>query len=287
MRVLLAVDGSRPSYTACTLVSSLTWPTDTEIHVVGVVDPSSRSTEALLATQLDGVETTLARPGLMVHRTLRHGRAATVIVDAAVDLEVDLVVVGSRGHGALRSMVLGSVSAEVVDHAPCPILVVRTADVGDVLVATDGSSSAFAAVRFVTAAPILAGHHVEVISVTPATDAGTSLLIPGIAGHALIASNEEIVEEQDRAEGIAANASQRLRDAGYDVRATTTAGDPAHEIVEAAGAYGSGLVVMGSRGHTGLTRLVLGSVARNVLHHAAASVLIVRDPKPAAARPPF
>ncbi len=287
MRVLLAVDGSRPSYTACTLVSSLAWPTDTEIHVVGVVEPSSRSTEALLATQLDGVETTLTRPGLMVHRTLRHGRAATVVVDAAVDLEVDLVVLGSRGHGALRSMVLGSVSAEVVDHAPCPILVVRTAEVGDVLVATDGSSSAFEAVRFVTAASILAGHNVEVISVTRATDIGTSVLMPSIGGHALIASKEELAEEQDRAEGIVENATQRLRDAGYDVRATTTAGDPAHEIVEAAEAFGSGLIVLGSRGHTGLTRLVLGSVARNVLHHAAASVLIVRSPKAATAPAPF
>jgi nucleotide-binding universal stress UspA family protein len=55
-------------------------------------------------------------------------------------------------------------------------------------------------------------------------------------------------------------------------------GDAAAEIVAEAAAWKADLVVLGSRGHTGLTRVVLGSVARNVLQGTDASVLIVRDP---------
>ena len=56
-------------------------------------------------------------------------------------------------------------------------------------------------------------------------------------------------------------------------------GDPAAEIVRFATERGIGTIVMGTRGHTGLARLVLGSVARNVLLHAPSSVLVVRAQK--------
>jgi nucleotide-binding universal stress UspA family protein len=54
-------------------------------------------------------------------------------------------------------------------------------------------------------------------------------------------------------------------------------GDAAAEIVAEAESWGADLVVMGSRGRTGLTRILLGSVARNVLQGSRSSVLIVRD----------
>ena len=53
-------------------------------------------------------------------------------------------------------------------------------------------------------------------------------------------------------------------------------GSPAHSIVAFASDWGADLVILGSHGRTGLARLLLGSVARNVLHHAGSSVLIVR-----------
>ena len=61
------------------------------------------------------------------------------------------------------------------------------------------------------------------------------------------------------------------------LRALERSGDPAHEIVAYAKEQQSGLLVLGTRGHTGLRRLMLGSVARNVLLHAPCSVLVVRE----------
>jgi nucleotide-binding universal stress UspA family protein len=53
------------------------------------------------------------------------GRPADVIVQEAEESGADLIVVGTRGHGAARSLFMGSVSTNVVHHAPCDVLVVR------------------------------------------------------------------------------------------------------------------------------------------------------------------
>jgi nucleotide-binding universal stress UspA family protein len=54
-----------------------------------------------------------------------HGRPADVIVEEAEESGADLIVVGTRGHGATRQLFMGSVSTNVVHHAPCDVLVVR------------------------------------------------------------------------------------------------------------------------------------------------------------------
>jgi len=54
------------------------------------------------------------------------GQAAEVLLHEARD--ASLIVVGNRGRGGFASLLLGSVSQQVVHHAPCPVLVIRTAD---------------------------------------------------------------------------------------------------------------------------------------------------------------
>jgi nucleotide-binding universal stress UspA family protein len=87
----------------------------------------------------------------------------------------------------------------------------------------------------------------------------------------------------------AANASRKRHDdlavemvallqaAGLTAEADRREGDAATEILAAADAFKADMILMGTHGRTGLTRLVLGSVARNVLQHATCSVLIVRE----------
>ncbi|MFB6679187.1 universal stress protein [Streptomyces sp. NPDC057684] len=61
--------------------------------------------------------------GSLVHERLVRGNAAEVLVDAAEGAE--MLVVGSRGHGGFRRALLGSVSQQVAQHAPCPVTIIR------------------------------------------------------------------------------------------------------------------------------------------------------------------
>lgn len=75
---------------------------------------------ALLADVLDGY------PDVAVETELRHDRSpAAGLIHAATG--AGLVVVGPRGHGGLHEILLGSVGRALIEHAPCPVAVVRTA----------------------------------------------------------------------------------------------------------------------------------------------------------------
>ncbi|HJW22869.1 MAG TPA: universal stress protein, partial [Candidatus Limnocylindrales bacterium] len=88
-------------------------------------------------------------------------------------------------------------------------------------------------------------------------------------------------EVAELADGVAG----RLRRASVAATPHIREGEAAAELVSFARGRSRPLIVLGSRGHTGLARLLLGGVARNVLYHAAGSVLIVREGVPVRPEP--
>ena len=302
MRILLATDGSRPADLARDLVATMAWPRGSHIRVVSVVpkgadagptwspqtaglpdvdrieDPDVRT--HILALDAAERDVALAHPDSLVDRFLLRGRAASAIVEEARDFAADLVVVGHRGHGTIETMVLGSVSAEVVDHAPCPVLVARTARPGPVVLAADGSPSSAIATTVLEGLRLPAATPLTVLSITDAGVPSTAAAAPALYDQAvasLVRSREEARAQTRR---VAEASAARLRLAGHRVSTEVRDGDPAHEIVEFARQHRTALLVLGTRGNTGLRRLVLGSVARNVLLHAPCSVLVVRETVP-------
>ncbi|AOT04824.1 universal stress protein [Arthrobacter sp. U41] len=93
---------------------------ETAVGEIVAEDSPQQIAESLLAAALKTAEAEgVAATGQVVH----NDSAASALLDAARG--ADLVVVGSRGHGGFPALRLGSVSAQVVSHAPCPVLVVR------------------------------------------------------------------------------------------------------------------------------------------------------------------
>jgi nucleotide-binding universal stress UspA family protein len=80
---------------------------------------------------------------------------------------------------------------------------------------------------------------------------------------------------RDRSKQLAERAADWLREQGLTVESAVRDGDPGPAIVEEAKEWGAGLVVVGSRGHTGLRRLLEGSVSRYVVDHAPCPVEVI------------
>src|SRR5690606_9641921 len=95
----------------------------------------------------------LRERGLTVESRVMAEPATTAVLEAASDLDADLIVVGTRGATGLKRLLLGSTAARIVREAPCPVLSVPTPPEGgtrpvrNVLVATDFSDDAAAAAR--------------------------------------------------------------------------------------------------------------------------------------------
>jgi Universal stress protein UspA and related nucleotide-binding proteins len=292
MRIVLALDGSPSSLQARDLVAGLAWPNGLTVQLVSAYDVPIDWTggvgstmdwvgdaEDALRDELLEELRRLARPledrGWQVERRVIKGRAATAIMNAARELGADLIVLGSRGRGPLRSMLLGSVSAEVADHAPCPVLVARGDRISRLLVASDGSDVARSTPDLLEALGAFRGVQAQTLSVAPVDPPTFELLSNAytLGSYPLARDLEELLEDYRRHADVAA---QRLETIGIPATPVVRSGDAAHEIIETARSGGTDLIVIGSRGLGGLERVVLGSVARNVLLHASCSVLIHR-----------
>jgi nucleotide-binding universal stress UspA family protein len=203
------------------------------------------------------------------------GRPASAIVDEANEWHPDLIVMGSRGHGEIASMLLGSVSSEVVDHAPCPTFIARQSKLTRAVLGHDGSDCALRAESVFASWPIFARVAIEVVDVGPAGMPWMATTQSTYAG-SVEPHVGAVRAAVDLDRNVAESAARRLRTAGLRASASVEQGAPATELIRVANERAADLIVVGTRGRTGLRRLLLGSVARNVLHHASCSVLIVR-----------
>ncbi|HET7030088.1 MAG TPA: universal stress protein [Candidatus Limnocylindrales bacterium] len=301
MRILLAHDGSDGAAEAAQLVRAIAWPAGSTLRVISVIErpPATLSTwtgtmpdysaeldgqiteyyEGELARTADGLQD----PNRHVERAVLRGRPATVVIEEAGSFRADLVVVGSRGHGAIASLVLGSVSGEVVDHAPCPVLVARKPTLSRLVFATDGSPSAMSAQALLSEWSIFDGLPIRVVSVADVPQPWHTGIAPTMYRQVVAAYAKDREDAKREHERVATDSVDRLRAAGRDASPDVRDGDAAGEVIAAAEAFGADLIVLGSRGRSGLTRLLLGSVARNVVHGSAASILVVHDNARAAA----
>jgi nucleotide-binding universal stress UspA family protein len=91
-----------------------------EVPDHGVPDPSRTATEDLIKVIREELGD---EPPVLVQPRAKQGNAAKVLIEESAD--ADLLVVGPRGHGGFRGLVLGSVSQHVAAYARCPVTVVR------------------------------------------------------------------------------------------------------------------------------------------------------------------
>ena len=146
-----------------------------------------------------------------------------------------------------------------------------------ILLATDGSETATAAVDYVAAFPFPKGTGVKIISVI--TDVLRETQTDTLTPEQWDAFEQTKNGTEVEVEALMDSGAVRLRKSGLSVTTEIRTGHPAAEIVAAADDDDADLIVVGSHGLTGFKRFSLGTVSRQVLQSASSSVLVVRKPE--------
>ncbi len=283
--ILVATDFSPASTPAVVTASRLARTFGARVTLAHVFDPMPLSpavtyptqiwTGADFALQLEAETAKLLDETRNEHfagvevevRALRHTSASTALCDLAEEQpqSIDLIVVGTHSRTGVKRLLLGSVAEQVIRHARVPVLAVRPGDgqglPQNIFVTTDFSPAADSALedaaelarRF--GAKVTLGHVYEAVS-------GIAAGIPAYR------SFDELDPELRAA--LQKLARERLGpDAAIELAVGVSAAEVLLERIEAGG---YDLVVVATHGRTGLSRLLIGSVAERITRHAPCSV---------------
>jgi nucleotide-binding universal stress UspA family protein len=294
-RIVVGVDGSDSARAALAWALGEAARRGAEVHVLSAVpvdfywddrylradggedrvlaDTESRARALIEDVRRDpAVASVAGSSGVPVDVDVIAGSPAEFLIDRAE--RADLLVVGSRGRGAVRSTILGSVALHCVTHAPCPVVVVhpsRTAiaRTGTVVVGLDDSEMSRAALRAAVAEAARMGAEVQAVVAYRRPDLWSELYTlsappRGETHEHALRGGERIVAEVlgDPAGG-----------SGPRVRVVALEG-PAGPVL-ARQAEDAALLVVGSRSRSTLRGLVLGSVALDCVVHVRGPVMVV------------
>ncbi|MFW0791273.1 universal stress protein [Gordonia sp. CPCC 205333] len=234
--------------------------------VVDAISAEARETADAAATVAAEVA-----PDLRVSTTVVEGDAAGALLEVGKDATV---VVGTRGLGSIRGLLLGSVSISVAAHHHGRSVIVE----GDSALNPDG--------------PVVVGVSDDPVSDPAVAEAYRQASLRNVK---LIAVHtwSQLDADALHGYGIEPDAIARMSDDAVEALAERMAGyaadypdveverrvlpdDPAKAVVEAAGDTAS-LIIVGSRGRGGFRGLLLGSTSQKVLHHATCPVMVVRQ----------
>lgn len=312
MNVLLAFDDSPQSHAAASLLQTIQFPSRSTLYLLYVVETDkwaegvegksmihmrtvlakAKSKETTKVWRfMNKLSETFSKPRMRVKPLISDGIPGGEILAAIEKYHIDLVVLGTRGRKGLKRFFLGSVSEWVLTEAPCSVLVVRKESEAwlkrskglKILMGTDGSPDAKFATEFIRQLTFPPSSNMMVCHVLEAqnameTELSARLGVTGISE--LEKLRKELLQVREQQGDTLLNASvSRLRRRGLIVGHSLTYGHPADRLLTLAQRQKVDLVVVGSRGMTGLRRFFLGSVSHKLVRHAPSSVLVVRKPR--------
>jgi nucleotide-binding universal stress UspA family protein len=265
-RLLLSADGSEFSEGAVREAIGLAKTCGSKLYVVSVVEvnPEFESLAPGLVEKmeketrqyLEEVKEKALKEGADCEIIVHEGEDPyQYIVDEAAKKQVEMIIMGRRGRTGLKRLMMGSVTAKVIGHAPCKVLVVpkaATITYKNILIATDGSKYSESAYR-------------EAISIAKRT--GSNLIVLSVA-----TKNANLPNAKKSVEKIRRDAEKEK----IKVETLTPKGMPYKVIVDTAERKNADLIVVGSHGRTGLEKLLMGSVTERVIGHTGCAVMVVK-----------
>jgi nucleotide-binding universal stress UspA family protein len=305
-RILVPLDGSPIAESVLPQVVELANLRKAEVvllrvalaHTLPGTNPADAQVRAVESAQgyLAKVETGLAAQGIAVQSAVRYGHAAEEILDHTRTNGIDLIAMSTHGRSGFRRWVLGSVAENVARHAPVPVLLLRARGLTAPLEETRAHEPPQAPSR--DAAPPVRIRHIlcpvdlssldrDVLQSAGAMaqrfDADLTVLHAVYDPWDVACSHiphpplEQAREEMIRiAEDTLRREVRRMLRAVPRISVVVVAGPPFLQIIRFARAHAVDLIVMGTKGLTGLDHFLMGSTAEQVVRTAPCPVLSVR-----------
>jgi nucleotide-binding universal stress UspA family protein len=284
LRVLVATDGSRHAQAAIVTTLQFPWPARTRVRVISARRTRAEYRRSILLTALDrGAERatenarrTLSRRWPDVDLEITDKRPVEGILGEAKRFQADAIVVGWRGHGAIRRLLMGSVSRGVVRGATCAVLVVRRPQrVRTIVVGLDGSDAAKRALAFVGQLVPPRRGRVTLVTAVELLTAPSRGRVPGAASIAREVRRQNTIRARAATKELN-RAASGLKRIGWQPRKMLVHGEPLRDLLSAAATSRAQLLVIGARGTSGIRHLLLGSVAEGALNQSPIAVLVGR-----------
>lgn len=266
----VAASERRPLVVTHAVHTASGWLLPPMVDVGSLNDSISREAERLVDRTKERLEG--RHPGLAVNSVLTHDDARDVLIE--LSRHAHLVVVGSRGRGPARRLVLGSVSSALIRHAHCPVVVLpdalREPEGGEVVVGVGGTRASLATLELAFRAASWRDAPLRVVHcfLEPLVSDGQALAAP---------SHSDYLDERLLVSEVLAG----LREKYPDVRVTVELDRALVDDVLLELAPTAGLVVVGSEEHDALTDFVVGSVATALVQKAHCPVAVVPNPRTA------
>lgn len=293
-QVLLAVDGSEHSLAAVKTVRDMalaaTHCRECRVKVLGVLPVSEGSNYAAYMLPLREAERLLNEHSISATADLIQGYPAEVIVDQARVMQPDLIVIGAKGLRATLGILLGGVAQQVIEHACCPVLVIRAPyrRINRVLVCSDGSVCSRKAIEFAANFPFIEGGDFHLLHVLPPSPVLTPELLARVwtlsddaLDPTLFTTREmeaEVEASRKAGDMILHEANELLLAQNIKAKTMLLQGDAATEIIQYASDNAVDLIIAGSRGLSSMQSWLIGSVSRKLVHYASCSMLLVKQP---------
>ena len=294
-RILWATDFSAGSQHAQAYAAFLAHAYGAELKIIHVFEiyPSTLSADPgadplllepirnEISRTLDELAADAGRCGVQATSLHALGIASEQVIETARKEAVDLVILGTHGRTGLEHVLLGSTAERVVKGAPCPVMTVRSVgtapthetpiSIKRILAPIDFSDCSLDALEYAIQIAKRLEAAVTILHVLEWASVGLDFSVAEVAESGRVRRDTE-----SRVAGLA----DLVRTQGLTADAMIRGGGaPADFVLELAGERGVDLIVMGTHGRRGLSRLLLGSVAERVLRRAACPVITVKSPK--------
>ncbi len=210
-----------------------------------------------------------------VEAFVEEGEPYATIVKRAEAFGADLIVAGSHGRTGLSRMLLGSVAEKIVRHASCGVLVARKGpETGPVVTATDFSDASKPGLRAAAVEAARTGSPLVAIYVFDLAWPGATPYAVDASGLSAVLSDTEALRNANTE--LTKALGEATRGLLVQAKGEVLVGEPAAVIVRRTEEMGARLAVVSTHGRTGITRVLLGSVAERIVRLSHCSVLAVR-----------